>query len=238
MIPTKEYVERKFDEFNRLCFDGKLSRLPVVMSRGRSALGKLSFMRRRNPDGSEVYSGFTLRISTRYDLDERLVEDTIIHEMIHYHILSHGLRDTSPHGPIFRNIMADINRRHGRNIEITHRRTESEMAADTERRLHILLVAKFNDRKVCVTAFSRSASVLLPIWDTLGRVVGLSDYRWVVSADAYFNRLPRSRSLKFYRLPLDELRRRLTAVNPIIRDGRTLTTGRAIDLTDFLADAR
>ena len=65
-------------------------------------------------------------------MDERLLEDTIIHEMIHYHILSNQLQDTSAHGKLFRKMMDDINARFGRNVTISHKPTEEEREKDRE----------------------------------------------------------------------------------------------------------
>ena len=49
--------------------------------------------------------------NTRVDLPEREVEDTIIYEMIHYHIGYNWLEDASAHGPLFLSIMNED--RHG-----------------------------------------------------------------------------------------------------------------------------
>lgn len=133
MRPTLEYIERKFNEFNELCFGGELPALPFRISSARTFLGQISYVKKRNRDGSWSYRDFTFRVSNRHDLPEPIVEDTIIHEMIHYHILYNQLQDNAPHGLLFRRKMNEINKRFGRNVSISHRRTAEESESDTER---------------------------------------------------------------------------------------------------------
>ena len=101
MIATHEYVKDKFGEFNRLIFGGKLPLLPICMSNARTFLGACTFKRKRNWLGKTVLYDFKLKISTRFDLPEKELEDTIVHEMIHYYIAVNKLKDTSTNGHIF-----------------------------------------------------------------------------------------------------------------------------------------
>lgn len=65
-----------------------------------------------------------LRINTRFDLPEDLLQDTILHEMIHYYIAVNHLRDTSTHGQLFRREMKRINEQGNRHITISYRLTK------------------------------------------------------------------------------------------------------------------
>ena len=120
MIPTISFVQTKFDEFNSLCFDGKLPPLTIKMSRARTFLGQLSYKRRIKLFGKVEKYAFVLKISTSFDLPEQEVEDIILHEMIHYHIGVNQLTDTSAHGQLFRKIMNDINTRFSRHVTISN----------------------------------------------------------------------------------------------------------------------
>ena len=71
---------------------------------------------------------FILRINTRADLPEELVEDTILHEMIHYFIAVNQLHDTRTHGQIFRREMKRINEMGGRHISISYRPNSEQLA--------------------------------------------------------------------------------------------------------------
>lgn len=121
MTVTLPFIENKFEEFNALVFGGKLPKPPIKLSKAKTYLGQCAFKRRRNWLGKTRFEDFRLRFSTRYDLSAEEVEDIILHEMIHYYIGVSQLKDTSAHGKIFRQMMADINRTHNRHITISHR---------------------------------------------------------------------------------------------------------------------
>lgn len=124
MIATIPYIESKFNEYNRLMFNNNLPELPIKLSKAKTSLGQLAFKRRRTWYGRTVYSDFRLRVSVHYDLSEEELEDIIIHEMIHYYIFVNRLKDKSAHGPLFRQIMKDINTKYGRNISISRKQKE------------------------------------------------------------------------------------------------------------------
>lgn len=122
MVPTIPYIQSRFDEFNARFFAGALPPVPIKLSNARTFLGKLTFTKRRKwLFGEWTYSNFVLRINTRFDLPEQLIEDTILHEMIHYYIAVNQLRDTSTHGHLFRREMARINAEGNRHITISYR---------------------------------------------------------------------------------------------------------------------
>ena len=85
MIASIDYVKRKFAEYNERCFEGKLEPLPFRLSSARTFLGQVRFKRKPNPDGTWHYSDFIFVISNKRDYPETEVEDTILHEMIHYY---------------------------------------------------------------------------------------------------------------------------------------------------------
>lgn len=122
MVPTIPYIQSRFDEFNARFFAGALPPVPIKLSNARTFLGKLTFTKRRKwLFGEWTYSNFVLRINTRFDLPEQLIEDTILHEMIHYYIAVNQLRDTSTHGRLFRQEMKRINAEGNRQITISYR---------------------------------------------------------------------------------------------------------------------
>ena len=86
MKATVPYIEQKFEVFNRQMFGGKLPKIPVELSDAKTFLGQCVYKKRRKPFGKTELYDFRLRINTRVDLPEREIEDTIIHEMIHYYI--------------------------------------------------------------------------------------------------------------------------------------------------------
>ena len=124
MKPDVPYIEAKFQEFNSLMFDNALPPVPVALSKASSYVGLCTFKTRRHLFGKVEHYDFRLRFSTRLDLPEAEVEDTIIHEMIHYYIRLNRIKDTSAHGKVFRQMMNELNSRFGRHITISHRTTK------------------------------------------------------------------------------------------------------------------
>lgn len=222
MVPTLEYIKRKFAEYNALMFEGKLQPLPFRLSNGRTFLGKIAYRKTRGLLGKMHYSNFQFVISTRYDLPEREVEDTIIHEMIHYYILSNQLKDTAPHGVLFQRMMNDINQRFGRNISVSHRRTNEESDSDQNIRQHIVCVSHLQDGRSGVTVVARTR--LFMMWDAMQQFPGVKDHRWVVTTDPYFNRFPRALTPKIYPVPAAELEEHLHTAVPLERVGNTIRT--------------
>lgn len=120
MKMTLPYARAKFAEFNALYFGGELPEVPIVVTNAVSYLGKVFYKRTFRlfaPDKLDI----RMRLSSYYDLPESELQDIIIHEMIHCWIAVKKLRDTSPHGRIFRSMMKDFNEKYGRNIRISYK---------------------------------------------------------------------------------------------------------------------
>ena len=164
MIPTIAYIEKKFVEFNQQMFAGKLPRIPILLSDAKSFLGKCTYKKRINKKtGKKENYDFKLRINTRADLPEREIEDTIIHEMIHYYIAYHQLEDASTHGPLFRQIMNTINQRFGRNLTISFKGTQgqNEQLEDKQSHYHVIAVVTFHNGKIGIKVLPRIVQRIL-----------------------------------------------------------------------------
>ena len=69
MKATIPYVEKRFEEFNRLMFDGRLPMLSIELSDAKTFLGVCVYKKRRTLLGKTVCYDFKLRIMKviRYD---------------------------------------------------------------------------------------------------------------------------------------------------------------------------
>ena len=148
MRPTLDYVRRKFDEFNALCFNGDLPPIPLRMSNAGRSLGMFVHPRTWPAWKPRGKGECHMRISTRLDLPEEEVENTIIHEMIHYWIWYKGIRDNGQHGDAFMEKMREINRRHGRKITVRHRSSEEQLATDQHHRNNYICVQHWSDGRM------------------------------------------------------------------------------------------
>lgn len=211
------FLTESFSRFNELCFGGLLPQVNLRMSSSLRMMGSL-----RHPrvvTGSTRPSDFTLSVSDRLDHPREVVEDTIIHEMIHLYIIWMRIPDTSSHGPAFRNMMETINRRHGRHITVSHRSSADERASDRIVKPRIVLVCRFADGTRTVTVCSpRYLTVIL---EGLKRIPAVREWRLIATGSPQFARYPTSRTLKFYRMPDAEIDAELARANPIeIHDGK------------------
>ena len=200
MTPTVEYLEERFDTFNRMCFDGALPRIPIKLSRARTFVGRLIYRPVRDWRGRVVRrEDFVLRISTYFDLPEAEIEDTLIHEMIHYWIAWKGIKDTSSHGKEFRRIMKEINALHGRHLTISHKSTPEEQDRDTRVRDHWFCVSQLADGRTALTVAAQPC--IARIRRAFRWSPSIRSQTWYHSRDPWFNRYPHCRSPKIF--PVD-----------------------------------
>lgn len=216
MKPTLAYVQAKFNEFNAKIFKGKLSPLPIRIGVSRTRLGGVSFKRRKVGTKTEFYN-FKLTISQRFDLPEHEVEDTIIHEMIHYYILSNQLHDTSPHGKLFRQLMNHINQQFGRHLSVSHRSTGEELQNDTHKKEHFVCVSGLADGRTGITVSAKTR--IFQMRRDLPRYFRLQKMTWYWTFNPFFNRYPHSISPRIYLIEEAELEKHLTDAKELEYDG-------------------
>lgn len=221
---TIPYIERKFGEFNRQIFAGKLPMPPIRLSHARTFLGVCAYKKRKGKDGRTEKYDFSLRISTRMNLSEQEVEDTILHEMIHYYIGYNQLEDTSPHGQIFRRIMADINAKHGRHITISHKssKAQSEQAADLRPRYHVVAVVSFHDGRTGIKVLPRVLLSILKYYNGVLTSREVASVRLYMTQDPFFNQFPNSSALKVHFIAVDEIQSHLAGAEKMGCDGKRI----------------
>lgn len=226
MRATVDYVKAKFDQFNRQMFAGKLPPIPIELSNAKTFLGMCSYRKRRIGNRVEKFD-FRLRINTRIDLPEQEVEDTIIHEMIHYYIGYFRLADSSAHGPRFRQIMDTINTRYGRHIRISHRLTteQKEQAYDDKPRWHVIVAIRFIDGRFGVKVIPRSVNRIILFYNTLKLVKEIAHADMYLTNEPYFNRFPNSYALRIQYVDKAEVMAHLKDAIPVLCDGKSLKRG-------------
>ena len=198
---TIPYIQQKFDDFNRQYFGNLLPPIPIKLSNAKTFLGKVCFRKERKLFSRKwYYSDFVLRINTRIDLPEEMVEDIILHEMIHYYIAVNQLQDTSAHGRLFRAEMARLNAA-GRHIRISHRLTpEQAQQAQGKPRLRVVCVAYFKDSRVGVKVVPKQMSHILRFHRAALAHFPIDHIEWYLSSSPFFAQYPSSSALRFYLL--------------------------------------
>ncbi len=222
MDVTTDYVKQKFEEFNNLCFEGKLKPLPFRMSNARTFLGMVKFKRKLNFDATWHYYDFEFVISQKCENtgSEQEVEDVIIHEMIHYYILSNQLHDNGPHGDIFKRMMRDINARYNRHVTISHKKSREESDKDTELRQHIICVVHFRSGKLGIAVVARTR--IFELWDKMRLFPDVAEVKWYYTIAPFFNRYPRITKPKLYAISQADLDEHLTTAVRLVRRGNVI----------------
>lgn len=168
MKASLQFLNERFDRFNHTIFKAPLPRPIMHISGAKSFLGQ--FKAERSGCAASVMT-YHLTLSDRYDLPEDVLEDTVIHEMIHFKIHHAGLCDTSTHGRIFRRIMNEINSRFGRHITVSHRCTPDQLDSDNANVHSIVCVCTMTDGRQLIAKVAQTKVF------ELHRVFGESD-RW------------------------------------------------------------
>lgn len=223
MKATIPYIEKKFEEFNRLMFDGRLPKLPVELSDAKTFLGICVYKKRRTLLGKTVCYDFKLRINTRIDLDEAEVEDIIIHEMIHYYIGYHGIVDTSAHGRVFREMMKGINERFGRHIKVSHRPTQEqkEQLCGNRRRWRMVAFVVFKDGRTGIKVLPRIVEKVVNYYNVMDRESCIERIEMYMTDGVFFNRYPSSSALRVHYIDRAEAERHLAGAERWGCDGVT-----------------
>ncbi len=209
MIATLPFVQETFDRFNALCFEGALPPVPIVLSKARTFLGKVEYKGVRGLFGLlSSNKDFRMKISTSFDLPQEELEDVVLHEMIHYYIAWKHLKDSSSHGKVFRSIMGQINSGYGRHVSISHKSRPGQVNARPR---------KPGMRNVCVTTFKDGSRGVTVACDTkvrelhrfFSRCPDICGIQWYGTDDPFFDKYPRSRTPKVYKISPEELEQHL-----------------------------
>lgn len=198
MKASKSYVERKFEEFNQQMFASKLPKLPVELSDAKTFLGMCVYKRKKDGNGNIIKYDFRLRINTRIDLPEEEIEDTIIHEMIHYYIGVNQLKDSSAHGQLFQYIMNNINEKYNRHLTISFKgnKEQNEQAVDKRRHWHVIAKVIFTDGRIGVKVLPRVLPSILKYYNGVLHQKEIKDIELYMSDNTFFNKYPNSSSLR------------------------------------------
>lgn len=189
------WLRKWFDTFNRQYFDGTLPAPRFHIGHSRTRLGTLSFKRKTTLGRTQLYD-FSLGMSNYYDQTEHQFLSVLLHEMIHLSIAAAGLKDTSPHGMIFRGMMSRLNRE-GWHINVmtsTEGLQRAYTGAAQVIEQYLVLAIEMADGRHFLSSvdprYARALKRKLPL------VEGLKRATWYTTSDTWFARLPRVRSLR------------------------------------------
>lgn len=216
MIPTIKYITGRFNHFNALCFNATLPEIPIVLSRATTFLGQIRYRRINSLTGKTTYSHFKLAVSACFNLSDDELDDVILHEMIHLHILWNQMQDTAPHGRLFRSLMQQINSTYNRNITISHRNKPEQITNSATTRHFICVFTLKNGH----TYFLKSAqSRIFALWEQMERHTDIIDFTWYQTYNPYFNNYRKTLTIRGYVLPRNMLSEQLSDAKTLTRKG-------------------
>ena len=218
MIVTIDWMEEWFKRFDQEYFGGKLPLPELALTRAKTRLGQLAFKRASRWGRTKLYD-FKLSMSTYYDMTEQQAKSVLLHEMIHYIIGYTGLKDTSPHGVVFRGMMDNLNRKYGLDIRVmtsTKGWKVSEQVAEKKKakgpQTYLMLAIELKDGKFYLSrvnpGFARRIEKQLPM------VRELRSHRWYTTQESYFEDYPQVRSLRGRRITKGDFEKLQNVLSP------------------------
>lgn len=218
MIVTIDWMEEWFKRFDQEYFGGKLPLPELSLTRAKTRLGQLAFKRASRWGRTRLYD-FKLSMSTYYDMTEQQAKSVLLHEMIHYIIGYTGLKDTAPHGVVFRGMMDNLNRKYGWDIRVmtsTKGWKVSERVAEKKKakgpQTYLMLAIELKDGKFYLSrvnpGFARRIEKQLPM------VRELRSHRWYTTQESYFEDYPQVRSLRGRRITKGDFEKLQNVLTP------------------------
>ena len=211
-------MEEWFKRFDQEYFGGKLPLPELGLTRAKTRLGQLAFKRSSRWGRTKLYD-FKLSMSTYYDMTDKQAKCVLLHEMIHYIIGYTGLKDTAPHGVVFRGMMDNLNRKHGWDIRVmtsTKGWKVSETVVARKKaagpQIYLILAVELKDGKHFLSRVSPRFARSLE--RQLLKAKEVSSYSWYTTQESYFEDFPQVRSLRGRRITKGDFEKLRNVLTP------------------------
>ena len=211
-------MEEWFRRFDHDYFGGKLPVPELGLTRAKTRLGQLAYKRATRWGRTKLYD-FKLSMSTYYDMTDRQAKSVLLHEMIHYIIGFTGLKDTAPHGIVFRGMMDNLNRKYGWDIRVMTSTKGWKVSERVEERqktkglqTYLMLAIEMQDGKHYLSRVNPSFA--RRIESKLSFVRELRSHRWYTTQEPYFEDYPQVRSLRGRRISKSDFEKLRNVLTP------------------------
>ena len=211
-------MEEWFKRFDQEYFGGKLPLPELGLTRAKTRLGQLAFKRSSRWGRTKLYD-FKLSMSTYYDMTDKQAKSVLLHEMIHYIIGYTGLKDTAPHGVVFRGMMDNLNRKHGWDIRVmtsTKGWKVSETVVARKKaagpQIYLILAVELKDGKHFLSRVSPRFARSLE--RQLLKAKEVSSYSWYTTQESYSEDFPQVRSLRGRRITKGDFEKLRNVLTP------------------------
>ncbi len=208
------WLRRWFATFNRQYFDDGLPTPRFHIGHSRTQLGTLSYKRKMTLLGMRLYD-FSLGMSNYYDQSEHQFQSVLLHEMIHLSIAAAGLKDTAPHGVVFRGMMSRLNRE-GWDIHVmTPTQGLNKAYAGSTQVIGQYLVLAIETKDGQHYLSSVNPKYARTIKNQLLHAIKIKHTSWYTTSDAWFADKPKVRSLRGIRVSGDVFAAKTAHMSPI-----------------------
>lgn len=211
-------MEEWFKRFDQEYFGGKLPLPELGLTRAKTRLGQLAFKRATRWGRTKIYD-FKLSMSTYYDMTDKQAKSVLLHEMIHYIIGYTGLKDTAPHGVVFRGMMDNLNRKHGWDIRVMTSTKGWKVSENVVARkkaagpqTYLILAVELKDGKHFLSRVSPRFARSLERQLLTAKEV--SSYSWYTTQESYFEDFPQVRSLRGRRITKGDFEKLRNVLTP------------------------
>ena len=211
-------MEEWFKRFDQEYFGGKLPLPELGLTRAKTRLGQLAFKRSTRWGRTKIYD-FKLSMSTYYDMTDKQAKSVLLHEMIHYIIGYTGLKDTAPHGVVFRGMMDNLNRKHGWDIRVMTSTKGWKVSEKVEARkkaagpqTYLILAVELKDGKHFLSRVSPRFARSLERQLLTAKEV--SSYSWYTTQESYFEDFPQVCSLRGRRITKGDFEKLRNVLTP------------------------
>ena len=127
------------------------------------------------------------------DFQAQFIDNVLVHEMIHQYIIQNDLKDTSPHGRLFKVFMYRINGSFAGRLNIRIRDVNPSLPQNGEGdKIHSLLLIHFhNPTSICAVVNPAKISYFDSLLKRNKKNWDIRSYQWAESNDVYFNHFSR-----------------------------------------------
>lgn len=178
----------------------------IVMTRTRTVLGQFCCTRQNGL--LSVFSrpkDCTIKISLFYDMTEHERLSVLLHEMIHYYIAYNRIKDTSPHGEVFRSLMRQLNSQ-GWSVSVSGKTTKLNVSARASTsKWRIVLALETAEHKRFLSVVQKN--YVSPLDSQIKGIPEIVNHAWFLSDDDYFHNFPTVRTLRGRRVVKEEFER-------------------------------
>lgn len=215
MRPNLEYLYSQFHYYNSLCFNGRLSTPEIRLNTRRASLGVTKCVTDCKTGREKLW----IEISVRFDLPEEEYIDTLVHEMIHYYILSNHIVDDGPHGSVFQAEMKKINQEY--RIKTTqYYESSEEKLFNTQGRTRFICVARLRNGTSGLAVVAKNN--VIAFWDEFYKIYEVEDLKWYVSNREIFGRYPQRPIPTLYSLPQYKIEEYLQGARRLVKNGDSI----------------